>query len=188
LLRCESLGKGKGQKYLGEHAYAGHTIRLGADRDGAQRNTIVFHLVPVALLDDVATTPLEDEEPDELAPTDLAEARQRAIEAFHDSDSAPGRAALRRLYRRSKRVKDYVLLRAGGICESCQQPAPFKRKDGSAYLEPHHTTRVSDGGLDHPRYVAALCPACHRHIHHGVGGHEKNVELIATIEAKEADA
>jgi 5-methylcytosine-specific restriction protein A len=96
---------------------------------------------------------------DDPCPTNLEEARKRAIEAVYDSGNESGGMALRKLYRRSKRVKDYVLLRAGGICESCHQAAPFKRKNGSAYLEPHHTTRVSDGGLDHPRYVAALCPS-----------------------------
>ncbi|MBP0635182.1 HNH endonuclease [Cupriavidus sp. AcVe19-6a] len=183
----KSLGKGKGQEYLGEHAYADHTIRRGPDREGTQRNIIVFQLVPVALLDEESSTLLEEEEMDDPTPTSLEEARKRAIEAIHDSGNEIGKSVLRNLYRRSKRVKDYVLLRAEGICESCQQPAPFKRKDGSAYLEPHHTTRVSDGGLDHPRYVAALCPACHRHIHHGVGGDEKNLQLISAIAAKEPE-
>ncbi|WP_243736964.1 HNH endonuclease signature motif containing protein [Cupriavidus sp. L7L] len=184
----KSLGKGKGQEYLGEHTYGGHAIRQGPDKDGTQRDIIVFQLVPVALLDEESVTLPEDEATDGPAPTSLEEARKRALEAIYDSSNEMGRAALRKLYRRSKRVKDYVLLRAEGICESCRQPAPFKRKDGSAYLEPHHTTRVSDGGLDHPRYVAAICPACHRHIHHGVGGEEKNLELIFAIAAKEPEA
>ncbi|MCO4890900.1 HNH endonuclease [Cupriavidus sp. WGtm5] len=184
----KALGKGKGQEYLGEHAYGGHTIRRGTDREGAQRNIIEFQLVPVALLDEESITFPEDEATDDSAPTTLEEARKRAIEAINDFGNEVGKAALRKLYRRSKRVKDYVLLRAGGICESCQRPAPFKRKDGTAYLEPHHTTRVSDGGLDHPRYVAAICPACHRHIHHGAGGYEKNLELTSAIAAKEPEA
>ncbi len=184
----KSRGKGKGQEYLGEHAYGGHTMRRGPDREGAQKNIIVFQLVPVALLDEESIASPDDEVTEDPAPTNLEEARKRAIEAVCDTGNEMGKAALRKLYRRSKRVKDYVLLRAKGICESCQQPAPFKRKDGSAYLEPHHTTRVSDGGLDHPRYVAALCPACHRHIHHGVGGDEMNLELISAIAAKEAEA
>ncbi len=169
----KSLGKSKGQEYLGEHAYAGHDVRRGPDREGTQRNVIVFQLVPVALLDEANIASPEDAALDEPAPTSLEEARKRALEAVHHFGNEVGQTALRKLYRRSKRVKDYVLLRAEGFCESCQKPAPFKRKDGSAYLEPHHTTRVSDGGLDHPRYVAAICPACHRHIHHGIGGDEK---------------
>ncbi|KDP87819.1 HNH endonuclease [Cupriavidus sp. SK-3] len=182
----KSLGKGKGQEYLGEHAYAGHSIRRGPDRNGDQRNVIVFQLFPVALLDDENSPSFDDESP-AAAPSSLEEARRRAIEAFRGSQEATGKTALRRLYQRSKQVKDYVLLRAQGKCESCRQPAAFQRKDGSPYLEPHHTTRVSDGGLDHPRHVAAICPTCHRHIHHGLGGHQKNLDLIEAIAAKERD-
>lgn len=179
-----SLGKGKGQEYLGEHAYIGHRPERGPDKEGRERNVIVFQLVPVALLDEEGAGELDDDA-DEPSPSNLVEARQRAMAAFHESGGETGKAALRRLYRRSKQVKDYVLLRAAGKCESCHEPAAFNRKDGTAYLEPHHTTRLSDGGLDHPRHVAALCPTCHRHIHHGLGGHEKNRALMEAIAAKE---
>ncbi|MGE8453364.1 MAG: HNH endonuclease, partial [Pseudomonadales bacterium] len=120
---------------------------------------IVFQLVPVALLDDESRASFDYESP-VPAPSSLKEARQRAMEAFRGSQGETGKTALRQLYQRSKQVKDYVLLRAEGRCESCRQPAAFQRKDGSPYLEPHHTTRVSDGGLDHPRHVAAICPTC----------------------------
>ena len=53
------------------------------------------------------------------------------------------------------------------------------------YLEPHHTTRLSDGGVDHPRPVIALCPTCHRKVHYGVGGAELNTRLIAQLLIKE---
>ena len=46
-------------------------------------------------------------------------------------------------------------------------------KNGTPYLGPHHTTRVSDGGPDHPRFVGAVCLACHRELHFGMGGEEK---------------
>lgn len=73
-------------------------------------------------------------------------------------------------YQRSEAVRRYVLARAGGTCECCSDPAPFVRADGSPYLEPHHTRRLSDGGPDDPRFVAGICPTCHRHIHYGQGG------------------
>lgn len=182
----KSLGKGKGQEYIGEHAYTDHSIRRGPDRNGDERDVIVFQLVPVALLNDESGASFDDEAP-VAAPTSLEEARRRAMEAFHGSQGETGKTALRRLYQRSKQVKDYVLLRAQGKCESCLQPAAFQRKDGAPYLEPHHTTRVSDGGLDHPGHVAAICPTCHRHIHHGIGGRQKNLELMEAIAVKESE-
>jgi hypothetical protein len=86
-------------------------------------------------------------------------------------------SSIRTLYKRSKAVKDYVLMRAGGQCEACKKKAPFVRANGTPYLEPHHTTRLSDGGADHPRYVGAICPDCHREIHYGKDGVEKNKDL-----------
>lgn len=54
-------------------------------------------------------------------------------------------------------------------------------------LEPHHTRRLTDGGPDHPRWVGAACPACHREIHHGEHGRIKNEALqdkLGTIEGE----
>jgi 5-methylcytosine-specific restriction protein A len=84
-------------------------------------------------------------------------------------------------------VRNYVLLRAEGSCEGCSAVAPFHRKDGTPYLEPHHIRRLSDGGPDHPAYVIALCPNCHRRVHVGEDGGKYNAklaELMATIEPK----
>ena len=78
-------------------------------------------------------------------------------------------------------------MRAEGECESCEKPAPFMKKDGTPYLEPHHVNRLSDGGLDHPRYVGAVCPSCHREIHSGVHGALVNERLKQRLEAIETD-
>jgi len=174
----ESLGKGKGQLYLGEFTYANHSFQRGLDRERNERQIIVFHLVPVDReLEEVPSEEM-DEGPPSAPPLDLAEARRRALSAFGANEGGAGREARKKLYVRSKAVRDYVLLRSRGECESCHEPAPFKRLDGSPYLEPHHTTRVSDGGLDHPRFVGAVCPTCHREIHHGIDGRRRNAELI----------
>lgn len=174
----QSLGKAKGQRYIGEFTYVSHTFRRGPDREGNDRRIIVFHLVPVGRELDEDAQEQDEPVPDTPPPRDLAEARRRALAAFVATEGEGGRQATRTLYQRSKAVKDYVLLRAAGECESCREPAPFERRDGTPYLEPHHTTRVSDGGLDHPRYVGAVCPTCHREIHHGRDGKRRNAELI----------
>lgn len=65
--------------------------------------------------------------------------------------------------------------------------APFMRSNGEPYLEPHHTRRLADGGPDHPRWVGAVCPTCHREIHHGQSGRTKNDQLqkkLALIEVE----
>ena len=110
----------------------------------------------------------------------LEDLRERALDsASAAAESAPLEA--RRLYRkRSAAVRRYVLARADGTCESCGNPAPFERADGSLYLEPHHTRRRSDGGPDHPRWVGAVCPNCHREMHHGAGRTAKTTIFRST--------
>jgi 5-methylcytosine-specific restriction enzyme A len=89
--------------------------------------------------------------------------------------------ARRNVYQRSSDLKVYVLRRADGICEGCEQPAPFLTKAGHPYLEPHHTRRLSDGGPDDYHHVIALCPTCHRRVHHGEDGSPPNADLVAKL-------
>jgi 5-methylcytosine-specific restriction protein A len=172
-----SLGKSRGQKYLGEFVYASHHLVTGSDRNGENRKLIIFDLVPIQQAEFWENLDDTDDGPDAQPPITLSKARSLAIAAAKEEEGKPGETANRRLYRRSKAVKDYVLLRANGLCEACKKPAPFIRNNGTPYLEPHHTTRVSDGGPDHPRHVGAICPACHREIHYGKDGATKNSYL-----------
>jgi 5-methylcytosine-specific restriction protein A len=90
------------------------------------------------------------------------------------------------LYRvRSQAIHRYVLSRANGYCEGCEEPAPFQKPDSSAYLEPHHTTRLSDEGPDHPAKVIALCPNCHRRTHYAEDGKAFNASLIKKLKSLE---
>jgi hypothetical protein len=71
-------------------------------------------------------------------------------------------------FERNADVVAEALIRANGICEKCNKPAPFMRKkDGSAYLEVHHKIPLSENGLDLLESVLALCPNCHRELHYG---------------------
>jgi predicted HNH restriction endonuclease len=71
-------------------------------------------------------------------------------------------------YRRNPDVIVAVRRRAKGICERCKKKAPFlRRSDGSPYLESHHWKPLAEGGEDTVENAAALCPNCHRELHHG---------------------
>jgi len=71
-------------------------------------------------------------------------------------------------YRRNADVIVAVLNRAQGICERCGKNAPFFRKsDGTPFLEVHHRRQLADGGEDTTENALALCPNCHRELHHG---------------------
>ncbi len=84
-------------------------------------------------------------------------------------------------YTRSDLVRDLVMERAGGVCEGCNEPAPFHNKRGEPYLHAHHVYELSKGGPDTPQSVVAICPNCHYRIHHGQDGDEYNAELIDNL-------
>ena len=71
-------------------------------------------------------------------------------------------------YQRNPDVIVEALERANGICEKCDNPAPFiRKKDRSPYLEVHHKLPLSLGGEDTVKNAIALCPNCHRESHYG---------------------
>lgn len=71
-------------------------------------------------------------------------------------------------YRRNADVIVAVLIRANGVCERCRKNAPFvRRSDGTPFLEVHHRTPLAEGGEDTIENALALCPNCHREVHHG---------------------
>jgi 5-methylcytosine-specific restriction protein A len=55
---------------------------------------------------------------------------------------------------------------AEGHCEACFNRAPFFTDDGWPFLEVHHVKMLSDGGSDQITNAVALCPNCHRRLHH----------------------
>lgn len=67
---------------------------------------------------------------------------------------------------RDKNIKQYVKIRANGVCDLCSNPAPFIDKEGIPFLETHHVVYLSRGGEDSTDNVVALCPNCHRKIHY----------------------
>ena len=70
-------------------------------------------------------------------------------------------------FQKDAAVKAWVLQQAGGTCEGCEKPAPFKRADGLPYLEVHYVRQLPENGADTVSNAVALCPNCHREIHHG---------------------
>lgn len=62
-------------------------------------------------------------------------------------------------------VSEYARRRAGGTCQLCNRPAPFRDRDGEPFLEIHHIVPLAEGGQDSIENVVALCPNCHRRMH-----------------------
>ncbi len=166
-----------GLRFEGEMVCEGFHHEEAPDSEGDLRQAIVFELR------DLGGITEKVEELGQQTSGDLNELRKRAYAAARNV--GPGKSAPRTIYERSKDVRDYVLARTGECCEGCKRPAEFRRPDGAPYFEPHHLTRVSDGGPDHPRHVIGLCPTCHRRVHFGADGPDYNRHLIKCMDAIE---
>ena len=77
-------------------------------------------------------------------------------------------------------VRDWVLRATNVICECCEQEAPFDLSDGSPYLEVHHIRHLANDGSDTVLNTVALCPNCHRELHHG----KRKEELVENLYAR----
>lgn len=85
------------------------------------------------------------------------------------------------VFLRDPRVKAYVLHRAKGKCEACGNPAPFTNALGIDFLEVHHMKPLAEGGSDRVQNAVALCPNCHRAMHHAADAKERVNRLYSLM-------
>jgi 5-methylcytosine-specific restriction endonuclease McrA len=83
--------------------------------------------------------------------------------------------------KRDQKVKAWVLTEACGLCELCQQAAPFITENGDPYLEVHHVVSIARQGADTVENTVALCPNCHRLLHHAVNNVEHTERLYKQV-------
>ncbi|RYY23992.1 MAG: HNH endonuclease [Sphingomonadales bacterium] len=81
---------------------------------------------------------------------------------------------------RDPEVKAWVLRNAEGVCECCQQQAPFESISGP-FLEVHHVQRLADKGADTVENAIAICPNCHRRLHYALNAAELIDQIYARI-------
>ncbi|MFC2047927.1 HNH endonuclease [Chloroflexota bacterium] len=167
-------------RYISQMICSGYQEREAPDRESHLRKVIVFELSPISAFDEEQLEPITE---DDLNGLSLNELRERALQAPMNVREPTQRKQLFRY--RSAAIRTYVLKRSEGVCESCVNPAPFTNEAGRPYLEPHHIRRLSDGGPDHPVWVAALCPNCHRRGHYSKDKEAFNNKLTQKIHDKE---
>jgi 5-methylcytosine-specific restriction protein A len=92
----------------------------------------------------------------------LAELEFQAKYSFKEGGK---REVVSEVYERDSIVSEYTKRKADGICQLCNQPAPFRNLDGEPYLETHHIDWLSKEGKDLIENTVALCPNCHRKMH-----------------------
>lgn len=94
-------------------------------------------------------------------------------------DSVQTREVTATAFIRDNNVSELAKRRAKGICNLCENPAPFKDEQGNPYLESHHIEWLSKDGEDTIENTVALCPNCHRKMH--VLGVEADIKKLCNI-------
>lgn len=159
--------------HVGQFEYDSYFMQELPDREGEMRKAIRFRLRPAGGTD--IGVPFDPAEVDAGSLYDAANA------AAVGRDAIGGHEAMER-YPRSEVVKRFARRIADGTCLGCEEPAPFAGEDGKPFLEVHHLRRRADGGADRPENVVALCPNCHRRVHHSPDGNSFNQDLKTRAE------
>jgi 5-methylcytosine-specific restriction protein A len=169
--------------FRGEYLYNGHRLEQRVIR-GIEGPQVIFNLIRA----DAAAQPALQAAIDNLFEVSIDDLRERAIAAGNPNPERDQQRGA--TFRRSVDVSAYVLRRAKGECEGCGKPGPFKTRTGQLYLECHHIDKLADCGPDDIYSVIALCPTCHRFVHHAEGGAERNEEFrekMLTIEPRDGN-
>lgn len=176
-----------GYNFVGLCNYIDDRIEKLNDRNGELRDAIVFRL-DVKNIEEITSSINSVEAPKAVYITKPSKGKSlqqlREIALSSTPTHASTQEKIQSIQNRSTAIKLYAKKRANGICEGCNETAPFETKSGP-YLEIHHLTRLADGGADLPQNVIALCPTCHRKAHYSLDCLEFNNQLInkvATIE------
>lgn len=180
ILLFEHRGKGKSYRFKGQFICIGYHTKVIPDRDGNDRNGIIFQLKNIN--DEIQNFEITDFEQSVDSLSALRKAAYGAVKTVKETRS---KVSKRNYIERNEAIKGYVLARSKGQCECCGEPAPFMRKNNTPYLEPHHIYKLTDKGMDHPRMMAAITPNCHREIHYGINGKEIDDRLARLIAEKE---
>jgi 5-methylcytosine-specific restriction protein A len=167
--------------YVGQYEYVDHDWLTLEDENGDDREGLRFRLEPVGGTEiDVGEGTVGTIPENKL----FEKAKQSAPTG--DINGSRSTTTTTRTYTRAEVVKEFALRSADGVCQGCGRDAPFKDRRGQPFLEVHHLHRRSDGGADDPENVIALCPNCHRRVHHGRDSEEFNQELIRKAEERNA--
>jgi 5-methylcytosine-specific restriction protein A len=155
----------------GNHIFMGQVELVGEpyqemqyDEEGKLRNVWMFPLRLVGnahIVSEQIIKENEEKKQEEAEDMSTSELENRAKKA----KKAGKRTTLTQTFSRDPYVAEYAKRKANGICDLCNQPAPFKDRKGKPYLEAHHLVWLSNNGPDSIDNVSALCPNCHRKMH-----------------------
>ena len=106
-------------------------------------------------------------------------------EMTRNIDHSVRRTATILTYERNPAIAEAAKLMAEGRCRLCDEDGPFMDKLlGLPFLETHHVKWLSKGGRDSMDNTVALCPNCHRKMHHV--SNKEDIAKLKEIAKKQA--
>lgn len=136
------------------------------DDNGNERKVWMFPVRPICGIKPVLKEKFVAEQQKKRQKAEAMNIEKLKTLAKSHSSQRPGtRKVVNSEIVRNPYVAEYAKRRANGICQLCGNPAPFKDRKGTPYLESHHIEWLSEGGADSIENTVALCPNCHRKMH-----------------------
>jgi HNH endonuclease len=135
------------------------------DKDGLMRKVWIFPLSldSGGIVSKEYINEYEKEKKKQVKKLSVDQLKNQAVKS--SSKTSSYRQAISKQYTRNQSIARYTKLKANGVCELCEKPAPFFDKDGEPYLESHHVLWLERGGADSINNTVALCPNCHKKMH-----------------------
>ncbi len=150
----------------------------------AKDKLLQFYLVPANNIFDLSPTTIDKPSLQGKEVPSLADLKKKL--KSNNNKPTKGKSNIKDYFIRSQEIITYAKIRANGVCEMCEKPAPFNDIYNLPFLEVHHIFRLADDGPDSPENVAAVCPNCHRESHYGKEKNGIKEYLEKIILAKEA--
>jgi|GEM_PF-878018 len=137
------------------------------DDSGKKRQVFIF---PLSLKDNSDPEALNKQLLDNIFETKVKKAKRLPLDKLRDKareakKKVGQRKTISNYIYRDPNVSLFVKLRANGVCDLCDKPAPFILKNKEPYLESHHVLHLSKTGEEGIHNAVALCPNCHRKMH-----------------------
>lgn len=173
----------------GEYIYQGKIRLTGIpyqatqdDEEGNPRQVWIFPLQLVGTsnsfgyIEEELVTEVYEDQVKIAVRLDIEELKIRAIKS---GSPASSRNTSSKTYIRSPYIAEFTKKQANGVCQLCNQPAPFIDRRGEPYLESHHLVWLSKNGPDRIENTVALCPNCHKRMH--IRNDKSDIEELSAL-------
>jgi 5-methylcytosine-specific restriction enzyme A len=177
-----------------EYTYQGRVIlerepHVEKQEDEHQHLRKVY-IFPLKLKDSGSQVPTELSDMDNLQESQKRKCKKYSIAELRNitknsKNKLPSeRRVISTHYERNQYIVECTKKLAEGVCDLCNEQAPFKNRKREPYLEVHHINWLSKGGEDSMCNVAALCPNCHKKMH--ILKNNAEIEKLKVIANKRA--